>query len=99
MSTKDSMTLIDNRTNSRYEYPILDGRRGPSVVDLRSLFKDTGMFTFDPGYTSTASCQSEITFIDGAKGELRYRGIPIETLAENHSYLETCFLLLNGRLP
>ncbi|HHD77526.1 MAG TPA: citrate synthase [Campylobacteraceae bacterium] len=99
MSTKKSMTLIDNRTNTQYEYPILDGTRGPSVVDLRSFFKDTGMFTFDPGYTSTASCQSEITFINGAKGELRYRGIPIEELAENHSYLEACFLLLNGRLP
>ena len=94
-----SMTFIDNRNGKRYEYPILDGSRGPSVVDIRSFFKDTGMFTFDPGYTSTASCKSEITFIDGAKGELRYRGIPIEDLANEHSYLETCFLLLNGRLP
>ncbi|MEA3417874.1 MAG: citrate synthase [Campylobacterota bacterium] len=99
MSTKESMTITDNRNGNSYEYPILDGNRGPSVVDLRSFFSDTGMFTFDPGYTSTASCQSEITFIDGAKGELRYRGIPIEELAENHTYLESCYLLLNGRLP
>jgi len=99
MSTKKSMTLTDNRNGKSYEYPIMDGTRGPSVVDLRSFFKDTGMFTFDPGYTSTASCQSDITFIDGAKGELRYRGIPIEDLAENHSYLESCYLLLHGELP
>jgi citrate synthase len=93
------MTLTDNRTGKSYEYPILDGTRGPSVVDLRSFFTDSGMFTFDPGYTSTASCQSEITFIDGGKGELRYRGIPIEELAEKHSYLESCYLLLHGELP
>jgi len=99
MSIKKSMTLVDNRNGKSYEYPIMDGTRGPSVVDLRSFFKDTGMFTFDPGYTSTASCQSEITFIDGVKGELRYRGIPIEELAEKHSYLESCYLLLHGELP
>ena len=99
MSTNESFTLVDNRNGESYEYPILNGTRGPSVVDLRTFFRDTGMFTFDPGYTSTASCQSEITFIDGAKGELRYRGIPIEELAEKHSYLESCYLLLNSRLP
>lgn len=99
MSTQESMTLIDNRNGKQFEYPILNGSRGPSVVDLRSFFGDTGMFTFDPGYTSTASCESEITFIDGTKGELRYRGIPIEELAESHTYLESCYLLLNGKLP
>jgi len=96
---KESMTCIDNRTGKRYEYPILKATRGPDTVDLRSFYKDTGLFTFDPGFTSTASCESKITFIDGGKGELRYRGIPIEELAENRRYLEVCFLLLEGRLP
>ena len=82
-----------------YEYPILEGTRGPKVVDIRSFFKDTGMFTYDPGFTSTASCESKITFIDGAKGELRYRGERIEELVKKHNYLEICYLLLNDRLP
>ncbi len=96
---KKSITLTDNRNGNTYTYPVLEATRGPDVVDFRTLFKDTGLFAYDPGYTSTASCSSAITFIDGAKGELRYRGIPIETLAKEHSYLETCFLLLNERLP
>ncbi len=99
MSTENSITIIDNRSQKQYNYPILDGSRGPSVVDIRSFFKDTDLFTFDPGYTSTASCQSTITYIDGDKGELRYRGISIEDLAEEHTYLESCFLLLYGHLP
>ena len=97
--SRDTFTFTNNRDGSRHEYPILDGTRGPSVVDIRSFFSDTGMFTYDPGFTSTASCASSITFIDGAKGELRYRGIPIEELATEHSYLETCYLLLNEHLP
>ncbi|UFH59233.1 citrate synthase [Sulfurovum mangrovi] len=96
---KQTMTLTNNITGDSYTYDILQSTRGPSVVDLRTFFRDTGMFTFDPGYTSTASCESKITFIDGAKGELRYRGIPIEKLALEHSYMETCYLLLNSRLP
>jgi citrate synthase len=99
MNPKSTMTFIDNRSNISYEYPIMEGTRGPMVVDIRSFFSDTGLFTFDPGYTSSASCQSEITFIDGDKGELRYRGIPIEELAQNHCYLESCYLLLHGHLP
>lgn len=97
--SKNTVTLTDNSTGKTYEYNILAGTRGPSVIDIRSFFKDTGMFTYDPGYTSTASCESKITFIDGGKGELRYRSIPIEDLAKNYSYMETCFLLLNSRLP
>ena len=97
--SKNTITLTNNNTGEKYEYTILEASRGPAVVDIRTFFKDTGMFTFDPGYTSTASCESQITFIDGGKGELRYRGVPIEELATNHSYLETCFLLLNSRLP
>ena len=96
---RSTVTLTDNSSGKSYEYDILGGPRGPSVVDIRTFFTDTGMFTYDPGYTSTASCTSAITFIDGAKGELRYRGIPIEKLATEHSYLETCYLLLNERLP
>jgi len=93
------MTLTDNRTNKIYEYNILEASRGPAVLDIRTFFSDSGMFTYDPGFTATAACESTITFIDGGKGELRYRGISIEDLAKNYSYLETCFLLLNSRLP
>ena len=89
---------IDGEEKTFY-YDILEGTKGPKVVDIRSFYKDTGMFTYDVGLTSTASCRSEITYIDGGKGELSYRGIDIETLATNHSYLETCYLLLNNRLP
>lgn len=96
---KNTLTFIDNRTGKTYEYPILDATRGPSVVDIRTFFSDSGMFTYDPGFTSTASCSSSITFIDGSKGELRYQGIPIEKLAKQHTYMETCFLLLNKKLP
>jgi len=96
---KETMTLIDNRTGKRYEYPIIEGTRGPAAVDMRSFYKDSGMFSYDPGFTSTASCRSEITFINGEKGELRYRGIPIEELATGHSYLEVIHLLLEGELP
>ncbi len=97
--SKKTMTLIDNRNGASYEYPILEGTRGPSAVDMRSFYRDSGMFSYDPGFTSTASCRSEITFINGEKGELRYRGLPIEELATGHSYLEVCHLLLEGELP
>ncbi len=96
---KDSFTFTNNRTGESYEFDIIDGTRGPSVVDISTFYKKTGMFTYDVGFTSTASCQSELTFIDGEKGELRYRGILIEDLVQNHSYLETCYLLLNDKLP
>lgn len=96
---KNTITLTNNQNGKSYEYNILKPTRGSSVVDIRSFFADTGMFTYDPGFTSTAACASSITFIDGSKGELRYRGIPIEELATKHSYLEACFLLLNSRLP
>ena len=96
---KNSITITNNRTNETYEFDILDPTRGPSVVDISTFYATTGMFTYDPGYTSTASCKSDITFIDGAKGELRYRGIEIEELALNHNYLDVCYLLLNSKLP
>jgi len=96
---KNTVTLTNNNTGKSYEYTIFDAARGPSVLDIRTFFNDTGMFTYDPGYTSTASCESSITFIDGKKGELRYRGMDIEELANDYSYMETCYLLLNERLP
>ncbi|MFA7083590.1 MAG: citrate synthase [Arcobacteraceae bacterium] len=96
---KNTMTFTDNRNGKAFEYDILSGTRGPDVVNISSFYKDSGMFTFDPGYTSTASCESKITFIDGEKGELRYRGYAIEDLAGKHSYLDVCHLLMRGRLP
>ncbi len=81
------------------DLPVLEGTLGPDVIDIRTLYKGTDMFTFDPGFTSTASCESKITFIDGDKGHLYYRGYPIEQLAENSDYLEVCYLLIYGELP
>src|SRR3989337_36149 len=80
-------------------YPLLPGSIGPDVVDIRKLYPDTGIFTYDPGFTSTASCQSAITFIDGEKGILLHRGYPIDQLAEQSSFMEVAFLLLHGELP
>jgi citrate synthase len=94
-----TMTLTDNTTGSAWDFPIMSGTIGPSVVDVRKLYDATGYFTFDPGYTSTGSTQSKITYIDGDKGELLYRGIPIEELAEQSDFMEVCYLLLNGDLP
>src|SRR6201990_1461164 len=81
------------------ELPIYKGTVGPDVIDIRKLYAQTGMFTYDPGFMSTASCESAITYIDGDKGELLYRGYPIEQLATNCDFLETCSLLLYGELP
>ena len=81
------------------ELPIYSPTAGPDVIDITTLYRDGGVFTFDPGYTSTASCESQITYIDGAKGELLYRGYPIDQLAEKSHFLEVCYLLLYGELP
>ena len=96
---KNTMTLINNKTGEKYDFDIIEPTRGPNVVDISSFYAKTGMFTYDPGYTSTASCSSSVTFIDGNKGELRYRGKEISEMALEHSYLETCYLLLNSKLP
>ncbi|MBN2895771.1 MAG: citrate synthase [Campylobacterales bacterium] len=93
------ITLTDHRTNQSYEFDILSPTIGPDVIDIRSLYQRTGMFTYDPGFTSTASCTSAITYIDGEKGELKYRGYDIVDLAKKKNYLDTCHLLLTGRLP
>ena len=82
-----------------HELPIRHGSVGPGVIDITSLYGSTGYFTYDPGFTSTASCESKITYIDGDKGVLLYRGYPIDELAENGDFLETCYLLLYGELP
>ncbi|WP_181701824.1 citrate synthase [Chthonobacter albigriseus] len=82
-----------------HEFPVKSGSVGPDVIDISSLYAKTGAFTYDPGFTSTASCDSKITYIDGDKGVLLYRGYPIEQLAENGDFLETCYLLLYGDLP
>ncbi len=100
------MKLVDNKATLSFsngapsvELPVYAGSIGPDVIDIRKLYAQTGMFTYDPGFLSTASCQSAITYIDGDKGELLYRGYPIEQLATNCDYLDTCYLLLNGELP
>jgi citrate synthase len=85
--------------NSTVQMPVKTGTLGPSVVDIGKLYAQSGMFTYDPGFTSTASCESEITYIDGDQGVLLYRGYPIEQIAEHGDFLETCYLLLYGQLP
>ena len=92
-------TLTDNRTGQTWDLPIIGGSTGPDVIDVRRLYADTGFFTFDPGYTSTGSCESKITFIDGDKGILRYRGYSIEDLTEHSDFMDVCYLLLYGDLP
>ena len=92
-------TLFNNETGQSFEVPVISGNDGPNVLDIRSIYKDTGMFTYDPGFTSTASCDSGITFIDGHKGILRYRGYSVKDLATNSNFMEVCYLLLHGDLP
>jgi citrate synthase len=97
---KDSLTITDNRTGKTYEVPIQDGTI--RALDLRKIASgdgDFGLMTYDPAFTNTASCKSRITFIDGDRGILNYRGYPIEQLAEKSNYLETAYLILNGELP
>jgi citrate synthase len=94
-----TVTLTDNATGRTFELPVLSGSTGPDVIDVRSLYSDTKFFTFDPGYTSTGSCESAITYIDGDAGVLLYRGYPIQDLAENTDFMEVCYLLLYGDLP
>jgi citrate synthase len=94
-----TVTLLDNTTGNSFELPVLSGSTGPDVIDVRKLYADTGYFTYDPGYTSTGSCESEITYIDGDVGLLLHRGYSIEDLAEHSSFTEVCYLLLYGELP
>ena len=97
---KDSLTITDNRTGKTYEVPITDGTiRALDLRQIKASADDFGLMTYDPAFTNTASCKSRITFIDGDKGILNYRGYPIEELAEKSNYLETAFLILYGELP
>ena len=86
-------------SGSDYGFPIMEGTVGPSVIDISKLYAQTGQFTYDPGFTSTASCESKITYIDGDAGVLLYRGIPIDQIAEQSNFVETAYLLMNGELP
>ncbi|MBO9709395.1 MAG: citrate (Si)-synthase [Caulobacter sp.] len=95
MTDKATLTIGDKN----YDLPILKGSTGPDVLDVRKLYGESDHFTFDPGFTSTASCESKITYIDGDAGVLLHRGYPIDQLAEKSSFLEVCHLLLNGELP
>ena len=98
MSQK-TVTLTDNSTGKTYTLPVLPGTTGPEVIDIRKLYADSGYFTYDPGFTSTGSCESKITYIDGDEGILLHRGYAIEDLAKNCNFLEVCYLLLHGELP
>ena len=97
LTKKASATLTVN--NRQLELPVYGGSVGPDVVDIRKLYADGKVFTYDPGFTSTGSCESQITYIDGDEGVLLYRGYPIDQLAEHSSFIEVCYLLLHGELP
>ncbi len=99
MSADDAKLAGLNSLGKTYDFGINEGTVGPSVIDVSSLYAQTGQFTYDPGFTSTASCQSSITYIDGEEGTLLHRGYPIEQLAEKGTFVETCYLLLTGELP
>ena len=96
---KQTFTLTDNRSGQKYELPVVSGSMGPDVIDVRRLYNDTNCFTYDPGFTSTGSCGSKITYIDGDNGVLLYRGYPVDQLADNSDFPEVCYLLLYGELP
>ena len=98
-AAQKTFTLTDDETGKSWKLPVLEGTVGPRVVDVRKLYGETGLFTFDPSYTSTASCKSRVTYIDGEKGVLMHRGYDIKDLAEKSSFIEVAYLLLNGELP
>jgi len=95
--------MTDNATfqidGTETQYPVLEGSVGPKVADIRKFYAETGMFTYDPGFTSTASCESGLTYIDGGEGVLLHRGYPIGQLAEHSNFMEVAYLLLNKELP
>ena len=99
MTNDETVTIKDNSTGKEVTLPLYTPTAGPKVIDIGALAKELGYFTYDPGFMSTASCSSKVTFLDGGQGKLLYRGYPIDQLAEHSSYLEVCYLLLIGRLP
>jgi citrate synthase len=96
---KETITLTDNSSGKTSELPLMTGTDGPKVLDIRKLYADLGIFTYDPGFVATGSCESKITFIDGDEGVLLHRGYPIEELAVKSDFMEVCYLLLKGELP
>ena len=96
--TKEAFRLV-GPTGTESELPIRKGTLGPDGIDIAALYKEQGAFTYDPGFVATGSCSSSITYIDGEKGVLMYRGYPVEQLAEHSTFIEVCYLLLNGELP
>ncbi len=96
--TKDAYRLT-SPSGSEMDLPVRTGTTGPDVIDIAKLYKEQGVFTYDPGFVSTGSCVSDITFIDGEKGILMYRGYPVEQLAAHSSFIEVAYLLLYGELP
>ena len=96
--SQDVYRLI-NPAGNEMELPVRKGTTGPDVIDIAKLYRTKGVFTYDPGFVSTGSCESDITFIDGEKGVLMYRGYPVEQLAEHSNFLEVSYLLLHGELP
>ena len=97
--TQKTVTLTVNDSGNSVTFPVLGGTIGPDVLDIRKLYGETGMFTFDPGYGATGSCLSGLTYIDGDEGVLLHRGYPIEELANQSDFLEVAYLLLEGELP
>ena len=96
MSEKTATLTIDR---AEHDVPVLEGSVGPDVLDIRKLYGQADVFTYDPGFTSTAACQSAITYIDGEQGILLHRGYPIDQLAEKSTFMEVAYLLLHGELP
>ena len=98
-ASNEYVTMTDHSTGKSFDMPVMSGSVGPKVVDVRPFYRDTGMFTYDPGFTSTGSCESKITYIDGEAGILMHRGYRIEDLCEHSDFMEVCYLLLMGELP
>jgi citrate synthase len=96
--SQDAYRLI-SPSGIESELPVRSGTTGPDLIDIASLYREHGVFTYDPGFVATGSCESDITFIDGEKGVLMYRGYPVEQLAKHSSFMEVCWLLLYGELP
>jgi citrate synthase len=99
LMNKDTVTVTDNRTGRQYELPVRQASQGPDAIDIGQLYRDLNYFTYDPGFLSTASCQSTLTYLDGEQGVLQYRGYPIEQLAEHSNFIEVAYLMLYGELP
>jgi len=97
--TEHTVTITDSKTGKQFTLPVREGVLGPAAVDIGRFFRESGYFSYDPGFLSTASCQSSLTYLDGSKGELLYGGYPIEQLAEKSSFIEVAYLMLQGELP